>query len=310
MAKCKKPARLAGRCLAAQLVVLCLAIWPGLPAWGWGKQGHQEINRVAAGKMPREMPGFFRSRAAKNRIEFLAPEPDRWRDRRDAALLAAQAPDHFIDLERIEWMQSLPTDRYQYYRALYQKRSGTKQGGDQYLPERVGLQPYATIEVYERLREAFREYRMRKAASKPTKQVEQNILFYAGWLGHYAADGSQPLHTTVSYDGWVGPNPKGYETGRGLHAKFESTFVEKNVRAADFAPLLRGPVELKHPFDDYVNYLELTHAQVEEVYALEKAGGFDGMGTAESRAFTEKRLAAGAQMLADLWFTAWKESAP
>ena len=42
--------------------------------------------------------------------------------------------------------------------------------------------------------------------------MEQAILFYAGWLGHYVGDGSQPLHTTIQYNGWVGPNPHGYTT--------------------------------------------------------------------------------------------------
>ena len=38
---------------------------------------------------------------------------------------------------------------------------------------------------------------------KDTAPAEEAILFYAGWLGHYAGDGSQPLHTTINYNGWV-----------------------------------------------------------------------------------------------------------
>jgi hypothetical protein len=45
------------------------------------------------------------------------------------------------------------------------------------------------------------------------------------------------------------------------------------------------------------------------VYALEKAGGFSGKGTPEAFAFTTRRLAAGSQMLLNLWYTAWLDSA-
>jgi hypothetical protein len=48
---------------------------------------------------------------------------------------------------------------------------------------------------------------------------------------------------------------------------------------------------------------------VEKVYQLEKAGGFTGKGSPEAFEFTTHRLAAGAQMLLDLWYTAWLESA-
>jgi hypothetical protein len=41
---------------------------------------------------------------------------------------------------------------------------------------------------------------------------------------------------------------------------------------------------------------------------LEKAGGFVGAGSAESREFTAERLAAGASMLRDMIYAAWLES--
>jgi hypothetical protein len=41
---------------------------------------------------------------------------------------------------------------------------------------------------------------------------------------------------------------------------------------------------------------------------LEKAGGFTGKGTPEAFEFTTHRLA-GSQILLNLWYTAWLESA-
>jgi hypothetical protein len=57
-----------------------------------------------------------------------------------------------------------------------------------------------------------------------------------------------------------------------------------------------------------VAYLRQTQTYSEKVYQLEKAGGFIGAGSAESRDFTATRLAAGASMLRDMIYTAWLRS--
>lgn len=165
------------------------------------------------------------------------------------------------------------------------------------------------MEILGRLKAAFREYRHLREVHQPTAPVEHTIVFYAGWLGHYVADGSQPLHTTIHYHGWVGPNPKGYTTEHGIHAKFESTYVAQNITAKDFAKFVHTPERLANPFADYINYLRDSNRQVENVYAIEKAGGFNGKGSPEAFDFTTHRLAAGSLMLLDLWHTAWLDSA-
>ncbi len=158
------------------------------------------INRTAALNVPKSMPEFLK--AASERIAFLGPEPDRWREKTDFALKNSQEPDHFIDMERLDGIAELPQGRYEYYRLLYAKRAAATSNPDDFLPEKVGLQPYITIEIFERLRVAFREYRTLKMENKSTIGVEQNIAFYAAWLGHYVGDISNPLHTTIQYNGW------------------------------------------------------------------------------------------------------------
>lgn len=252
------------------------------------------------------MPRFLRR--AVSEIAYLGPEPDRWRNPAEFALKNAQEPDHFIDLERVSWLDPLPRGRYDFYRKLYEKRASTTENPDDYLPERVGLQPYITMEVYGRLKAAFREYRQKREAHQPTQAVERAIVFYAGWLGHYVADGSQPLHTTIHYNGWVGTNPNGYTTQRGIHSQFETTYVAANITAKDFVAMVKSPEQLEDPFASYLAYLKDSHGQVETVYSLEKAGGFAGKGTPAAFDFTTRRLAAGSQMLLNLWYTAWLES--
>ncbi len=286
-------------------MLLVLAFAPGASAWG--NEGHTYVNRVAAQKMPADMPRFLRRSVEE--ITYLGPEPDRWRNPAEFALKNAQEPDHFIDLERVDWLNPLPPGRYEFYRKLYEKRAATTDHPDDYLPEHVGLQPYIVMEVFGRLEAAFREYRHMRELHQKTAPVERAIVFYTGWLGHYVADGSQPLHTTIQYNGWVGPNPKEYTTQHGIHALFETTYVAQNITAADFAGQVQSPEHLTDPFQQYVNYLRESNQQVETVYALEKAGGFLGKGNAEAFTFTTHRLAAGSQMLLNLWYTAWLNSA-
>jgi hypothetical protein len=291
------------------LTLMALILLQSDFAFAWGNEGHTWVNYAAAQKIPLDMPKFLRRAAAVNEIAYLGPEPDRWRSPTEFALKNAQEPDHFIDLERVAWLDPLPRGRYEFYRKLYEKRASTTDHPDDYLPERVGLQPYITIEIYGRLKAAFREYRQLRVTHQPTAAVQQAIIFYAGWLGHYVADGSQPLHTTIQYNGWVGPNPNGYTTEHKIHAQFETAYVAANITEKDFAGLVKNPDRLDDPFARYVAYLRESNGLVEKVYALDKTGGFTDKGTPEAFDFTTHRLAAGSQMLLDLWYTAWLESA-
>lgn len=287
-------------------VLVALILLQSNSALAWGNEGHIYVNRVAAENIPASMPRFLRRSVSE--IAYLGPEPDRWRSPTEFALKNSQEPDHFIDLERVDWLNPLPPGRYEFYRKLYEKRAATTDHPDDYLPEHVGLQPYIVMEVYGRLKAGFREYRKLKAAHQPTASVEHAIVFYAGWLGHYVADGSQPLHTTIQYNGWVGPNPNGYTTQHDIHAQFETVYVGANISANDFAGFVRAPEKLDDPFAAYIAYLKQSHALVEKVYAIDKAGGFHDKAAPEAFEFTTHRLAAGSQMLLDLWYTAWLES--
>ncbi|HZS58046.1 MAG TPA: hypothetical protein VFA43_02170 [Gemmatimonadaceae bacterium] len=154
----------------------------------WGEVGHRLIGLTAATALPAEMPAFFRD--AADQLSYLNPEPDRWRDRAERTLDAAEdnafAPDHYIDLERV------PTG-------------------------------------------AREEFRLWRAAHDPkTKQwIEARIINDGGILGHYVADGSNPHHTTIHFDGWVGDNPNGYTAAHGFHARFASIFVQTHFAPGD-----------------------------------------------------------------------------
>ena len=280
--------------------LICVLAQPQI-AEAWGNEGHLMINRLAVNTLPTSVPAFFRTAPAMNEIEYLGPEPDRWRSAAEPELSAAQAPEHFIDLEPADALGPLPHKRLDFEAKVFAAAQR---------PEKIGLQPWEAIEVWERLKAALREYRILAAAGKDTRAVEAAAIFYAGWLGHYVGDGSQPLHTTIQYNGWTGPNPNGYSTEHQIHWQFEGPFVAANIHDAEVRAKMTEPKAVEgDPFDSYVAYLRHSATYVERVYQLEKAGGFAGAGTPESREFAAERLAAGASMLRDMIYTAWLESA-
>jgi len=286
---------------ALTVLGLSILVTQTTPAHAWGNGGHRLVNKLGAGTLPESVPAFLRSDAALNEIEYLGPEPDRWRSPAEPELNAAQAPEHFIDLEPADALGALPHKRLDFEAKVY--AAGER-------PEKIGLQPWEATEVWERLKAALREYRNLSAAKQDTRGVEAAALFYAGWLGHYVGDASQPLHTTIQYNGWVGPNPNGYTTEHKIHWQFEGPFVDANLHQPEVRAKMTEPKAIDGDmFDAYVAYLRQTKTYVERVYELEKVGGFVGAGTPESREFTAERLAAGASMLRDMIYTAWLESA-
>jgi hypothetical protein len=286
---------------APVLIVLASFLLHSQSAHAWGNEGHKIINHLAATSLPADAPEFLRSEAAVSEIQYLGPEPDRWRSPAEPELSAVQAPEHFIDLEPADALGPLPRRRFDFEAEVF--ASGQR-------PEKIGLQPWQATEVWERLKAALREYRHLSAAHEDTRPVEQAAIFYAGWLGHYVGDASQPLHTTIQYNGWTGPNPNGYTTAHTIHWQFEGPFVGANLHESDVKPRMTALHPLEGDvFADYVAYIRHTATYVEKVYQLEKAGGFTGKGTQESRDFTADRLAAGASMLRDMIYSAWLQSA-
>ena len=174
---------------------------------------------------------------------------------------------------------------------------------------KAGYITYRILELTDRLHVGFRLWRA--APNAQTRAwIEQRIVNDAGILGHYVADGSNPHHTTIHHNGWVGENPKGYTTDRRFHGRFEANYVQAHLKLGDFAGLVgRSPRRLGELRPAVQGYLQRSHAQLERLYELDRAEAFgpDTKGTDHKR-FTAERLAAGAEMLRDLWWTAWVTS--
>jgi len=294
----------------AAVAVALLPLLVVQPAFGWGHDGHSIINQLAVAALPGDVPEFLRSKSAQDAMAYYAPHPDDWRNEDpQGQLYATLVPEHDIDLEWADLAGPLPRYRYDYMAGLQAAQAAHP---DVKLnAQSVGLLPYSTFEHYEMLKSAMRDYRRALAAKQDTKAAEAEIVVLAGFLGHFVGDGSQPLHLTYRYNGWVGPNPKGYTTDNKIHARFEGDYVHNNIKASDVAPLVEAtkPQVLGDVFEEYVTYLRHTNSQVEKVYQLDKQGAFTGAGTPEGKAFTDEQLAAGAIELRNMIYTAWVKSA-
>src|SRR5579872_7370812 len=102
---------------------------------------------------------------------------------------------------------------------------------------------------------------------------EQLILRDIGVWSHFVADGSQPLHVTVHFNGWGDyPNPSGFSLSQTLHARFETTFVAAHAGDAAVAARLHPYVPTTGAFAPRVAaYLQATNAEVVPLYRLEAA---------------------------------------
>jgi hypothetical protein len=86
-------------------------------AGAWDYEGHQAVNELALASLPKNF-GIQLTPALKNRIEFLAGEPDRWRNVPDLPLKHFNGPDHYIDIEDLKLYgltpETLPVMRYDF----------------------------------------------------------------------------------------------------------------------------------------------------------------------------------------------------
>lgn len=282
------------------LALAALLVAASSPPAFWGRDGHLMVGDAAARHLPAEMPEFFRN--AGDRLAYLNYEPDRWRSDELRQMSEAFRYDHYIDLENVPEGALDEPHRFAYLLALQAAglENPTRDGG---------FLPYRMMELHQRLISGFRRWR---SAEDPGERrwIEERIVNDAGILGHYVADAAQPHHTTIHFNGWARdvPNPQGFTRSDDIHQRFESAFVRAHVGVDD---VLRGMRRTPRAFDDVraavMEYIMASHAQVETLYRLERDLGFNPDAPADPATveFAARRMAAGAGMLRDLWWTAW-----
>ena len=288
-----------------RLLLSILLSLAAAPLFAWGQAGHLMANEAATFGLLADMPQFFYREFAQ--LTWLGPDPDRWRGG-GPAIEAANGPDHVMNFEYIAALQ-LPRDRYSFVALLTSSGTLRRYGIRNTDP---GFLPWRITEMCEQLTVEWRLWRAAAPGSPDRLFIERDIVRDSGVLGHFVADASNPLHDTTSYNGWILPNPNGYANDCQIHARFESDFVSHAIVTNDIVAKMSAPQLRTDYFETAITFIRQSNALVEQVYQVDKNGGFDLFRkpqSTEGKAFAAERLAAGASLLRDLWWSTWKNSA-
>ncbi len=304
-----------------------------LNAGAWDYEGHHAINELALASLPAEFGGFKLTPALKHRIAFLGGEPDRWRNVGDLPLKHFNGPDHYIDLEDLKLYgltpETLPIMRYDFAADIARARAAHPEKFPAIDPARdadhtrelSGFLPWAITEYYEKLKSCFsclKTFQKYGGTPEEIANAEANVVYVMGVMGHFVGDGSQPLHTTMYFNGWVGDNPHGYTTSTKFHPWIDGGYFRKTggIDAEKLAGKIHPAERIKNAgqpdgmFRDAVSYIVEQNKLVGPLYELEKEGKLTGEGDKglEGRAFLDGQLVKAGQMLGNIWYTAWLEA--
>jgi len=293
----------------------------------WSAHGHRTITYLALEGLPSDMPAWLRDQSARNRIAEQSNEPDRWRGSTTPELAHENGPDHYIDIEDLTQfgltLETVSPFRYEYLRdmavavAVHPENlkpydaANDKDKSKQW----PGFVLHEIAEHYNKLRISFNTYRILESLNDPARKdqlelARQNCMYEMGILSHFVGDTAQPLHTTTHHHGWIGDNPRGYTTDRGIHAYIDGTIVDYHKLTVDsLRPLMKYDIKLdaENPWNDTITYLKRSFAEVEPLYILERD---KTLTREEGKKLISERLTDAGAMLSALYAGAWSSSKP
>lgn len=301
----------------------------------WDYEGHRLINDLAVTALPTNFPAFVREAAARERIQFLSGEPDRWRNNRERGLRHAKNPDHYFDFEDLADYNLKPEDlshfRYEFVAKMAVARQkhpekfpavDPKSDADQ-LRGLPGFLPWAINEQFGCLKSAFAYLKVFEQLGTPEEiaNARANVIYHMGVIGHFVGDASQPLHTTKHFNGWIGENPRSFTTKSSFHTWIDGGFFKeagghnraamtksiRQARALDPKPVSET---VSGEFKAILDYIHTQHLQVLPLYQLDKDGKLTAKDAAgkEGKQFLEGQMLRASHFLSDLWLTAWQQA--
>ena len=330
-------------------------------ARAWSAPTHRAIEQLALDSLPADFPDFTgahaghppgaadaKARLNRDRIIFLAAEPDHWRSSHDSPLRHIADKEHELDLEQLPAAGIDPATVTSFYSDfLVQFAAGKAAHADRFPPpskskdynhlfDWPGSLPWAVAEDFGQLQEYFSEWKTYKQYGTPAEasDIEELIVAQMGLMGHYVGDSSQPLHDTIHHHGWdcfgwTVPNPNGYSTRSNIHDWIDGSpalgggFIgHAGITAETLAPKMTPAAELsvaprpdgRDPvFVAIMDFVIAQNKEVEPLYQLDKDGKLKADGTPGSfdgKPFIEGQILKGAQMLGAIWLTAWRQAGP
>jgi hypothetical protein len=322
--------------LALALLALMRSAVPSARAWDYTY--HRLINEAALASLPTNFPAFVRTSAAADRIGFLSGEPDRWRNAKDLSFSHCTGPDHYLDMEELAVYglkpEALPVFRYEFAAELISFRKAhpgkcppiNEAKNEDHTRELIGFVPWAIAENYGKLKSGFsylKTFEQDGGTPEEIANAKENIIYVMGTMGHFVGDAGQPLHTTIHHHGWVGANPQHYRTNQSFHGWIDSGYLNKvgGVKLTELESKLR-PAHLvsiegriakpEEMFQVAALFLIAQNKLVEPLYQMDKDGRLSGEGEngLAGKVFLEDQMAKSAQLLADIWYSAWQQAPP
>ncbi len=273
-------------------MMMLISLLP-LKALSWGFLVHRTVNKHAVYCLPPEMVGFY-----KKHIDYItehAIDPDK-----RAHVNKDEAIRHYIDIDAYgeNCFDEMPQ---KWYAAVDKYSEDTL--------KKYGILPWRINQLVRWLTNAFIE----KDAAK--------ILFISTNLGHYMADATVPLHTSVYYNGKT-PEQKG------IHSFWESRIPELFMDKYNFfvgkAEYIDEPLnyvwglvresnlsvdtvydiynllEKKYPEEKKFSF-ENKGANVKKVYNKDYSRDFDEM----QNGLVERKIRVAIMAVSSIWYTAW-----
>ena len=251
------------------------------PAPAWDSATHRAIARLAVVALP---PSALKSILERNEavLEAHSVEPDSVLKARYGK---AEERRHYIDIEMFgtdPWRALDPDIR------KTQRRFGYR------TLERAGTLPWTIEAVSEQLENAWR-----------SNDCEA-VLRLSGYLAHYVGDASQPLHSTINYDGFA--------RDRGVHARVELA-VDHSL--GELEPIAASEIrieDINDPWTPTIGEIRDANGLVGEVIrddrAVRDAGDYNRIDyqhamMRQDAAMFARQIARAASVLASIWLYEW-----
>jgi hypothetical protein len=256
-----------------------------LPAGAWGAEAHVLVNRAACTTLPEPLRGFFMRHQAF--IGEHAVDPD--------TLPATQAG----GAERAHhWFHLDALGRFPFRDIPRSYEDALVRYGRERL-DAAGLLPWRIAELTRELAEAMRGSKWKR------------VPLIAAHLGHYVADGHQPLRTTVNHNG--------HHTGNeGIHRRFEDEMIRRFLpEYQDLAAFTQPAKPTGDPVAFTFEFLIDSHVWVDNLLRADSLArqGVSDFGDAYFRALhvfagklAKLSMAQAATDIGSLWYGAWVEA--
>jgi hypothetical protein len=264
-----------------KLIILLFTIPFSLFLMSWGYNGHNKINGNAHLSFTPEMEQF---QAWAITLAEHASDADYRKD-----IDPNEGPRHYLDIDNYPGFLTsgrIP-QTYDSVIALY---------GQAFVIDQ-GVLPWATKIAYDSLVNSFARFDWTKA------------VLFASDLGHYVADGHQPLHITRNYDGqYTGNNDihSHYETGMINAYKDEIIYTGDDIAfITDVDAYIFNYI--------YSNYIYVDPIMVADDYAQSVAGNntssaYKAALWDKTKGFTIPLFKGASHALAELIYSAWVQA--